>query len=361
MSSRTGKIIIILSSFCLLFILLMGCNRGRVVDDLQILSIMGFGLEDEAYKGTALYSDYTEQKQGKIHLLHGQAKNTRIILEEINQQSPKPIEVGKLHMLIFSRNLAEDGIAHFIKTICRDPLINSNLIVAVSDEPVENIMTKEGSESLPDLLQNNFKSGNVPFSNLHLLLYDYYGEGRDVSIPFINLNQNGKVEVNRYAIFKKDRLSLVLNQKEMILYKILKGESMKGQMEVEVRKGPQKGLTVLKSLSGKKIETIYQSGQKIKYRITLDGMVKEYPEWLNLRKKEDVKILTKELEKNLMKDLSNLLSTFQDHGVDPLGAGDLVRTHSKRWNEAEFYENIYQQIEFDIDLRIQLQTSGIGE
>ncbi|MDQ0859520.1 hypothetical protein [Bacillus sp. V2I10] len=228
MSNQKCKIIGIFYSLSLLIFILTGCDRAKIVDDIQMLSIIGFDKEDHDYIGTALYSDYTEeQKQGKIYSLQGHEKNTKLILKEMNNQSSKPIEIGKLKLLMFSENLAKDGISHFIKTICRDPLIGSNMIIVVSEEPTEKILnnlTKEGNDYLPKLIEQNFKSGNVPISNLQLFLFDYYGEGRDVSVPFINLNEHGKVGVDGYAVFKKDHLSLVLNQKEMLLYKILHRE-----------------------------------------------------------------------------------------------------------------------------------------
>ncbi|QNF29972.1 Ger(x)C family spore germination protein [Metabacillus elymi] len=367
MSSQKRKIICcIFCSLSLLIFVLSGCNRGKIVDDIHMLSIIGFDKEDQDYIGTALYSDYTEQKQGKIYSLQGHEKNTKLILKDINNQSPKPIEIGKLQLLIFSRNLAKDSISHFVKTICRDPLIGSNLIIAVSEAPTEKILnnlTKEGNDYLPNLIEHNFKSGNVPVSNLQIFLFDYYGEGRDVSVPFINLNEHGKVEVDGYAVFKKDRLSLVLDQKEMLLYKILQARSMNGDMDFKVSKEQQEDLAVLTSIYGEKIESVskLETEPKVTYNITLHGMVKDYPGWLDLRRKENYKLLTRQLEKQMNNDLSKLLLKFQDHEVDPLGVGDLVRAHRKKWNEEEFYETVYPKVTFDINLSIQLHQSGIGE
>jgi len=355
------------SSLSLLIFVLAGCNREKIVDDIQMVSILGFDKEDRDYIGTVLYSDYTEeQKQEKVYTLNGHEKNTKLILKDINNQSPKPIEIGKLQLLIFSSNLAKESISHFVKTICRDPLIGSNLIIAVSEEPTEkllNNLTREANDYLPNLIEQNFKSGNVPVSNLQIFLFDYYGEGRDVSVPFININDNGKVEVDGYAVFKQDHLSLVLNQKEMLLYKILQARSMTGDITFKVRKEEQEGVAVFTSIYGEKTESVtkHESEPKVVYNITLDGMVKDYPGWLDLRRKENKQLLAKQLEKQIKNDLSKLLLKFQDHEVDPLGVGDLVRAHRKKWNEEEFYETIYPNVTFDIKLNVQLHQSGIGE
>ncbi|QGQ46075.1 Ger(x)C family spore germination protein [Metabacillus sediminilitoris] len=367
MSNKIRKIICIFYSLSLLIFVLTGCNRGKIVDDIHMISIIGFDKEDRDYIGTALYTDYIEeQNQGKIYSLQGHEKSTKLILNEINNQSSKPIEIGKLQLLLFSENLARDGISHIVKTICKDPLIGSNLIIAVSKEPTEKILnnlTKEGNNYLPKLIEQNFKSGNVPVSNLQIFLFDYYGEGRDVSVPFINLNEHGKVGIDGYAVFKKDHLSLVLNHKEMALYKILQARSMNGDMSFKVSKGQQEGLAVLTSLYGEKIESVskHESGPKVTYSITLHGMVRDYPVWLDLKKNENYKLLTRQLEKQMNNDLLKLLLEFQEHEVDPLGVGDLVRAHSKKWDEEEFYDTVYPNVTFDIKLSIQLHQSGIGD
>jgi hypothetical protein len=90
-------------------------------------------------------------------------------------------------------------------------------------------------------------------------------------------------------------------------------------------------------------------------------MVKDFPDWLDLRKKQNNILLKKQLEKQMKKDLEKLFVKFQKHQVDPLGIGDLARAYSKKWNEKEFYEKVYPTIALDINLKIELSYAGIGE
>ncbi|MDQ0859519.1 Ger(x)C family spore germination C-terminal domain-containing protein [Bacillus sp. V2I10] len=138
---------------------------------------------------------------------------------------------------------------------------------------------------------------------------------------------------------------------------------MNGDMAFKVSKGQQEGQAVLTSIYGEKIESVskHESETKVTYNITLHGMVKDYPGWLDLRRMKNYKLLTRQLEKQINNDLLKLLLKFQDHEVDPLGVGDLVRAHSKKWNEEEFYETVYPKVTFDINLSIKLHKSGIGE
>ena len=52
---------------------------------------------------------------------------------------------------------------------------------------------------------------------------------------------------------------------------------------------------------------------------------------------------------------------LKEHHVDPLGIGDLARAYSKKWNEREFYEKVYPTIAMDVNLKLDLYQTGIGE
>ncbi|WP_188455553.1 Ger(x)C family spore germination protein [Virgibacillus oceani] len=352
--------------FTITFLILSGCKRINIIDQLQIVTILGFSKEDDKYIGTALYTDYTEQKQGKVHTLQGEASTVELVLDDINSQSEKPIHIGKLMLLIVSEDIAKEDMSDIVKTICRDPLVGTNLIVAVSEIPPKEILNKikeEGKGYLPALIEQNFISKNIPISNLHIFLFNYYGKGRDIAVPYLKLNQKGKVEINEYAVFKREKLGLILNEKEMVLYNILQDKSIGGQVAVNVRKDQFEDLAVLTILSGKIIESVSNPNTlpRISYNITLNGMVRDYPKWLDMRKKENNLLLDRQLEKRLKEDLKHLLLKFQEHNVDPLGVGDFIRAHSEEWNEEQFYETIYPTITFNVDINVVLSKSGIKQ
>jgi hypothetical protein len=97
-----------------------------------------------------------------------------------------------LNLLIFGKNLAENGVSYFVKTICRDPLIGSNMFIAVSEVPAGELLKKSNDKNtkyLYQLIEQNYKNQNTPIPTLQSFLFDYYGEGRDASIPYLKINQ----------------------------------------------------------------------------------------------------------------------------------------------------------------------------
>lgn len=342
-----------------------GCGNDRMVDNIRIVTVLGFDDGRPGYIGTALYSDFTQR--GKVGTLQGRAGQTQLVLNEMNGQSAQPIKIEKLRLLLFSRELAESGLSYFINSICRNPLISNYLTVAVSEEPVTSlakVIAEQGSRELPyHLIEQNMKSGNIPRSNLSTMLFDYHGLGRDVSLPVIRLNAAGRLQVSGFGIFKEDRLKLTLNPEEMFYYKLLQGYSMRGEIPFTLKKHGQEGTALFSVSYGResKHAVMRADGLHIQVQLAISGMVKEYPRWMDLRKDSNDREVDRQLEKQIRERLMSLLAKLRDSGVDPLGVGDLVRAYSRDWDEKEFYERIYPKTAFDIAINLQLTKSGIGE
>ncbi|MBB3130359.1 Ger(x)C family germination protein [Paenibacillus rhizosphaerae] len=346
-------------------LVLAGCGNDRMVNNIRMVTVLGFDDNPPGYVGTAIYSDFTQR--GKVGVLEGRAKQTQLILNEMNGQSAQPVKIEKLRLLLFSRELAERGLSYFINSICRNPLISNYLTVAVSEEPVASlakIIAGQGSGELPyHLIEQNMKSGNIPRSNLSMMLFDYHCAGRDVSLPIIRLNGAGRLQVSGYGIFKGDRLKLTLNPEEMFYYKLLQGYSMRGEIPFTLKKHGQEGTALFSVSYGResKHAVMRANGLHIQFQLAIIGMVKEYPRWMDLRKDFNDREVDRQLEKQMRDRMMSLLVKLRDSGVDPLGAGDLVRAYTRDWDEKEFYERMYPKTAFDIAINLQLTKSGIGE
>ncbi|MBD2867602.1 Ger(x)C family spore germination protein [Paenibacillus arenilitoris] len=354
-----------LAASCLCLSVLAGCSNEGIVDHIRIVSVLGFDKNEAGYSGTALYADYAGK--GKITTLRANAKQTNLVLNEFDLQSAKHVRIEKLRMLFFSKSLAEQGISSFLKTICKDPLISNYLIMAVSEESAaalsESLAGKESIELPYHLIEHNMRRGTIPLSNLSTVLFDYYGTGRDFSVPYLRLNGKGDIEIAGYGIFKDDRLKLVLNRNEMLHYKMLQGKYLKGDIPFTVSDGKREGSAIFSINYGKQYKTVDAEPNKaqINFNFQLNGMVKEYPEWFDLKDEAYNDRLLAQLEAQIRDKLSSLLLKLQEEKVDPLGIGDLVRSRRRSWSEEQFYAAEYSNVDFGIRLHLRISKSGIGE
>ncbi|MGO4545014.1 Ger(x)C family spore germination protein [Paenibacillus sp. 2TAB23] len=344
---------------------LTGCGSDGVVDHIRSVTVLGIDKNDSGFTGSALYSDYEDK--GKIKVLNGKGKQAREIFNEMAFESAQPVRMEKLKMLAFSREVAEGGITNFLKTICRDPVISNYVILAVFDKPfatVSESLAGKGSQNYPyQLIEQNMKEKMIPYSNLSTVLFDFYGTGRDFSVPYLKLNPKKQIEISGYGIFKGDRLKLVLNPKEMVYYKILQGKALRGDIPFVIKKGSNQSPAIFTINSGKLNRKVIQNqeGTTLTYSFVLSGMVNEYPDWFSLDVEENTHSLVQQLEAQLQSHLLALLHKFVKEEVDPLGIGDLMRTRHRSWSEDKFYANEYKNIKFDVHFRTSLSKSGIGE
>ncbi|WP_169907797.1 Ger(x)C family spore germination protein [Priestia abyssalis] len=148
---------------CLVIItsVLSGCLRMKVVDQLNILKVIAFDKKEDKFEGMALYPQYTlSENQNKAGFLKAEASTAGLVLSKMNQQAGLPVEIGKLRMLVFGEDLAKAGVSEFVRTICRDPLIGSNMQIAFVENSAEELLKlskKEGALFLSDLVEQNIK------------------------------------------------------------------------------------------------------------------------------------------------------------------------------------------------------------
>lgn len=345
---------------------LSGCNNSRIVDHINMVTVLGFDRDKSELVGTALYQDYDHE--GKIEILEGKGQAVNLMLDAINMKSSQPIDLGKLCLLVFSKEFAEAGIEHIIKTFCRDPLLSSNLVIAIADGSSADMfkdLKGKGSEWLPYfLLEQNVKSGNAPFSNMGIFLYDFYGQGRDAFVPYFSKDGKGNIEIKGMGIFRQDKLKLILNPRESLLLKMLGGSYEGGNMAINLRNSSSEGVSTLSLIKGKVRPAVTRAKgtTTITYHEYIDATVRDYPAWLQIRSEDHYNLLRTQLEEQIEQESLQLLHKFQRNGVDPLGSGDLIRAHTRKpFEEEKFYAGEYGSLKFRVVPHILLHESWIGE
>jgi Ger(x)C family germination protein len=269
-------------------------------------------------------------------------------------------------MLLYSKDLAEQGIIRFIHSICRDPLINSYVILAVSEQPTEKLLKhleKKGGDMLPNrLVTQNEKAGNLPVTNLHTFLFNYYGDGRDVFMPYIGLGDRDVIEVKGMALFREDKLVLILNKPESVAFKLLQPKFENGFLTVQFDQSKQTIPAVLNIVSGGSDMTMSQEGgtTAITIHTKVYGYLKDQEENIDIREQNEFGLIEQAVEKDMNRKLLTLVLKLQKSGIDPLGIGDFVRAHDRGWKEKEFYDHVYPKIKLNVMSDVKLKESSIG-
>jgi spore germination protein len=360
------------TNFCVCFLIILllfastGCTRDKVIDEIVVISNMGFDLEDGKILGSATYPSFDIPGHKGPDVVRGIASTNTGILTSFNNQAASPIEVGQTRIIVINERLAQKGIGDLITTLKRDPIIGSNTYLVISKDKADQILSVSVDKSpfyLSNLIKQNEENNNTPPTNLHSVYYQYYGTGQDVYIPFIKVNKNKILELDGLAIFKQDKMKMKVSQKDSIFFKLLKSKKKNGNFEFPYSASGEKRMLDIRTVNSKSKFTISdQTSKQPKVNVTLrlSCLIKDAPEDINLSDPKRMKSIQNQIEKRVSKKTKDLIISLQSKNIDPFGFGDLFRGRDRNWDEKKFYR-IYPDIKFKVNVHVNLLQSGVGK
>ncbi|NRR20406.1 Ger(x)C family spore germination protein [Brevibacillus sp. MS2.2] len=351
------------SKWILVFLIwiIAGCSSTRIVSEVQLIHSLGLDIEDQKIKGAAITHVYGKEKT-QVELLETKSSNLFTILPDFNAITPSQVELGQLRSVIVGRKYAENGVETLVHTLCRDPSIGFRLQLGVAEPKALTILKGIRQTQVPffisDSVAQNIKTLNLPKTNLHIFLFNLYGEGRDPYLPYFVMH-NDRVKLDGLALFRDDKFVHRINSKESFLLKIMVEKAKSGQIPFEVTINNQKESGLLKTLHSHAAFDINTAEPvpSIKVKLTVNGQIKDYSKWLQLSDPQVLRQMEKELSSYLQKEATSFVKHLQKLGVDPVGFGDLVRSRSASWDYSHF-KKVYPQMKIAVTASIKLEQTG---
>lgn len=342
-----------------LFLILSGCAKLKVIDQIKIIQGLGYDIEGQTIKGFALYPLYKNVHRGTpLVLLYGQSETVQGTITSFTSQSQHPIELGQTRTVVLGEAFAKKGISELVGVLVRDPLMGSNTTVILTNQTANRILThslKQPPFYLSNLIEQNITDGNTPTTNFHLLLNQYYGEGQDVYLPILKIDPKGLLVMDGVGIFKGDKLQLQINSKEGLMLKLLKDKDIFGRYEFTTKKNEHILMTFL--YGERKISP---TNDKVVISFTLHTQLSEYPTTTNQLNPHDMSNLKKQIEDDLQNEMKKVLEKFQANHLDPVGFGELYRGKQRNWTEDTFQKQTYPNLHFVVKPEVIFSQSGVG-
>lgn len=363
----------IFNKFCFVCIFsivtMTGCSRYKVVDQINIVDIMGFdqtenNAEEMLLGGVLIHEYRTSQEKDSVKPILTEAKTATESMTDFNQKSSYHLEIGKTRILVFGEEFAKQvGISEIVSSICRLAKIGNNMKLVVSKDPLPVLFEKlsqEEGDFLYNLLEQNMVYNVLPYSNLQTFLFDYYGYGRDAVVPYIEISEKGDIIANKTGVIGADhKLGLVLEKENTFLLKLVGDRSKESFFTIPIHKEGREGTITLKSLNGHSKVIPNKKNQSFTVHITLNTMVLGYPDWIDL--KTDYPLMEKQSNKHLERQYKDLFESLKEKEIDPLGIGDSFRSIDKKWEEKKFYSNDYKNLDMNSTVNVKLLQSGVGD
>lgn len=350
----------------LLIFVLVGCKSSRIVDQVQIIHAMGYDWKNGTYTGTAIYPTFKQGPMTKPDILTTESSTTYDLIPRLSSKSALPIEEGQMRLVLFGKAFAKKGISEIVHSLARNNKVGSHLQLAVAKGDAEELLRITAKTTLSDtlylsnLVEQNIREMNLPNTNLHVFLYNYFGKGRDPFLPYFEKKGNF-VKLEGLALFKDGHYVGRIDLRQSFLVKMLLDETKNGVYQLPISKEKQKGRVLLENLYATSKYSL-KKGKKpvIDIRIHIRASIRDYPIWLDLPNKESFALIRHQMEKQLNKDISKLIHHFQTKEIDPLGIGDFVRSYTRHWNEKTFYKQ-YKQLTIRPHVKVDIVQTGIGE
>lgn len=344
---------------------LSGCVEKEIVDDINIISGLGFDMVEnkDEIKGTVLYPTYSQNAEVTNVTISATSDISREIILEVQRKSQDPLVIGSIEVVLFHNDLVkEKGIFYLVDSLRRDPSVGSRLYLAIIEGKAEDILTMNlGQEGtgvyLSRLLKHNIEKRDIPITNLHRFTFQYYQEGLDPFLPIIKKVSDTDVKIAGIAFMKKDKLVYQIPHTKMYFFKLLADKYSKGTVPEKIDED-EASIRTIKSNRNFDVEKSNGKVSKVIINVQVDAIVLEYTgkKLEEKRKKE----LAKKLEEIIKKECSEQISTFQEHGIDPVGVGQVVKSRTYNFDEKE-WEDQYPSIDIEVKPKVTILETGVVE
>ncbi|MBP2240404.1 spore germination protein [Cytobacillus eiseniae] len=356
-------------SLCIAMVILFlsGCVDKSIIDDINIQSAVAIDQiegDPEKIKGMILIQNYLPDQAVENIRFTSTGKIRRDLLLNIQKKSSQPIVVGGLMVTIFGDKISDYGIAEYVDVYMRESSVGTRNYLATSKSSAIGILAGEygprgNATYLRNLIEHNIEHRDVPKTNLHIFLRDYYSRGKDPYLPEINGVSKDEVEISGISLFKGDKEIDVLPKNKMFYFKLLVDNYSNGNFLVTLDK--HKTAMVKSIKSKRKIKISKDHPNKVTFEIHINGVVTEYTGGKVTEKVS--KEIEKELEKKVNDECMKLLTQFQEQQIDPIGIGLAYKANirgtakkGKNWIGEE-----YPTLSFDVKTKIDIRESGVIE
>ncbi|MBD0382580.1 Ger(x)C family spore germination protein [Paenibacillus sedimenti] len=352
--------------FIVLITLMTACGNQKIVNSIKLVQTVGYDAVENGVRNAALIANYEEGKS-KLEFFVTESNTIYDSSPRLRTKLDFPNEYGQVRMTLFGETYARKGIKIVTDTMMRHPVISSRMHLGVADRDALEILNVTENKRDPyflfDMIENNIRNGNLPMTNLHVTVFNFYGEGRDVFLPYFTV-ERGEIKIDGLALFKGDQFKTKISIRDAFLLKMLLGNSKNGSVMVPV-KGPKQergDYFLMNSIGSKSRLKVISVGPpaSVSIQLKVDASVRDVPEWMDLTSEDQLASLEKRMEDYFENEIQNLISFCKRNNVDPVGFGDLIRSRSYQW-EARDFEDHYEALKTTVSVKVIIVQTGAGQ
>lgn len=376
------KIIILLLT---IFPLITGCYNYQELNNLSIVTGTSIEKIDNKYKITIQVvnpkkSDDTSSTNQPTFITYSQLGDTlQEAYRNIVLTSSRRIYGSHINILIISEDIAKEDISQILDFVFRNTEMRKEFNVLLSKEPSKLL---ELNTPITNISSNNIKD-TLTADTLHLaasrqitfneMMNMYLNPNLEIVLPTVemignfnegenidnlkNTNPNADYKLTGLAIFKGNKILTTLNEKESVNYNIVTNNVTNTLLKHECQNNKY---IVHKINELSTIQEIDPKKNKLKVKITGTAIISEVQCDYDLTKPKTIEKIQEDINKELVKNTTNIIKKFQEQSTDVFGFKDIYyKNYYKDYNKIkDNYEEIFKNMQIDITSNIKVIAKG---
>ncbi|TYP75481.1 Ger(x)C family spore germination protein [Paenibacillus methanolicus] len=372
--------------------LLAGCWDRHELNDLGIVSAIGFDKKGDKIQVTVQILDPSELA-GSAGKASGSA--AVVAYEEIGVsvddaigrltvKAPYPLYLSHTRMVIIGEEMArKDGVGKVMDYLSRERQMRTDFFIILAKKAkasevlgIFTPITKIPGNKMYTSLETSAKEW-APVKGVHLveLINDLVTPGKQLALTGIriegdrkkgstptniaNIRPAAKLMYIGLGVFRGDKLVGWLNEEESKGYKYIQGEVVRSVGFVEC--GPNE-YTVFKIIRAETKRALRMKDDKpfVTIHLRIEADVNEQTCDLDLSKPETIDKLQKMAEKKTVDILTSTVRKAQEIRSDFVGFGNLVERKAPRyWRKHESqWADIFPELEFEVKVSFNIRRVG---
>ena len=351
-------------------VVIMVFSRGENMnlhnmEDLGISIGVGIGINKNGegnitYRVTTTTNEYKEDASVETLLGTGTSTTISKTREDRQQKTGKEFFLGLSKIYIIDEEYAKYGIRAFMDINFKNTVGNDNAFVVVCkgrNEKYFNYKSQgydNSADYISDMIKNsvnyNFFREGYTFKDAALSMD---AEGKNVVSPYIEIMEDG-IKITGVAVFKKDKLAVILDMKETRIMNMLRENKVRGILTIQ--KNSEKYVNY-QAESKRKI-SCKKTGDKYTFTIdlNLDGEIINNELYKDIA--TDIKI-TDKFEDDMARQVKEICNGFLDkmkkeYKLDLLQLGWVAAAKYGRdtgadWNEVVASSDIIVNVSVHVD------------
>lgn len=363
---------------CLNLIFLTSCVSKDQLEKLSLVTAVGYdvGEEEDKMKGTTVIGQFDPSQKDVSEITSSSAYTSKTLRQKMNLGTKNKMASGQLRVGVFGKELGESGdLINIIDTLSRDPVIGTMVYLGISNSTAKDILEVKPQQGnigyyLYELIQQNIRGELLLSCTLHEFLQDYYDPGRDPSLPYLE-SKNNKIEANGMALFSGDRFSGRIDIKESFYVKLLREKFKAGTVELKlpIEELPEAMfmdkprsdfiyLNIDEIVSESKIKVKDKSIPSFQIDIDMEIRLQEVTEDIMIDPKS-IATLEKQINKEMSKELDNVIKRLQELKSDPVGFGGIYNAKRGIQLKGNEWHDIFQKATFKIKIDTSILKTGV--